>query len=123
MIIARNGRPVARLRPGASPYDIRTALFPEDRAGFDADYARALADAGGSLDLTDLFTTLERWRRLAVMRSDPENFRHAVRQAAALLTGEAVPADEPLSATRPRLASSVPGRVQVRLDRLITAGP
>lgn len=88
------------LRPGASPRDIRTALLPEDQVEFDAAYARALADARVSLDLTDLFKTLEHWRRLAMMQSNLQGFRHMVRRVAELLTGEAIPADEPLSVTR-----------------------
>lgn len=88
------------LRPGAAPHDIRDGLLPEDRDQFDAAYDQALADARKTLDLTSLFTTLEQWRRLAVLQSDRANYRHAVRRAAELLTGEPVPDDEPLSVTR-----------------------
>jgi hypothetical protein len=88
------------LRPGASPHDIRLALLPDDRAEFDAAYERALGQARASLDLTELFKTLERWRRAALIQHDPQDFRRVVRRAAELLTGEAVPADEPLAVTR-----------------------
>ncbi len=88
------------LRPGASPHDIRVALLPEDRELFDNAYAQALVEARQSLDLTELFKVLEQWRRTAVLQSDRSAFRHAVRRAAELLTGEAVPEDEPLSVTR-----------------------
>jgi hypothetical protein len=88
------------LRPGGSPHDIRTALLPEDRAKFDAAYERALVDARENLDLTELFKTLERWRRTALIQQDPQEFRRVVRRAAELLTGEPIPADEPLSVTR-----------------------
>ena len=88
------------LRPGAAPRDIRQNLLPEDREQFDAAYGPALADARKSLDLTVLFKILEQWRRLAVLQSDPAGYRHAVRRAAELLTGEPVPEDEPLSVTR-----------------------
>ncbi|MGH3621520.1 MAG: DUF6247 family protein [Sciscionella sp.] len=90
------------LRPGAAPHAIRAALLPEDRAEFDGAYGRALGEARGSLELTELFKTLEQWRRLALLQSDPENFRRVVRRAAALVTGEEVPADEPLAVTRSR---------------------
>lgn len=95
-------RPSSRhpLAPGASPHDIRAALLPEDQAEFDAAYARSLTEARTSLDLTQLFRTLEQWRRLAVMQEDPQDFRRMVRRTAELLTGEAIPADEPLSVTR-----------------------
>jgi uncharacterized protein DUF6247 len=84
------------LRPGASPHDIRTALLPEDRMVFDAAHERALA----SLDVTELPRTLEHWRRTAVIQSDPQDFRRVVRRVAESLTGDAIPADEPLAVTR-----------------------
>ena len=96
---ARGGHP---LRPGASPAAIRVGLLPEDRGRFDAAYAEALALARDSLDLTELFRTLERWRRLALLQSNPAHFRHDVRRAAGVLTGEGTPADEPLEVTRTR---------------------
>lgn len=88
------------LLPGAAPRAIREHLLPEDREQFDAAYAQALAEAKASLDLTGLFETLEQWRRIAVLQSDREKFRHAVRRAAELLTGEPVPDDEPFAVTR-----------------------
>lgn len=89
------------LRPGASPGAIRSALLTdEDRAGFDADYEQALTEARQSLDLAELFTTLEQWRRIAVLQSDPDNFRRVARRAAELRTGQPVPDDEPLTVTR-----------------------
>lgn len=88
------------LRPGASPHHIRAALLPEDRAKFDAAYERALAGTRASLDLAELFRTLEHWRRTALIQGDPEDFQRVVRRAAALLTGEESPADEPLAVTR-----------------------
>jgi hypothetical protein len=75
-------------------------LLPEDRAAFDAAYTAALDAARESLDLTTLFETLERWRRVAALQADRENFRRVARRAAELRTGEPVPADEPLSVTR-----------------------
>ncbi|MEJ2863599.1 DUF6247 family protein [Actinomycetospora sp. OC33-EN07] len=88
------------LRKGASPGAIRSALLPEDQAGFDADYEQALTRAGASRDLTELFTVLEHWRRLAVLQSEPEVFRRVARRAAELHTGAPRPEDEPLSVTR-----------------------
>jgi hypothetical protein len=88
------------LLPGASPYNIRAALLPEDRDRFDAEYRDALTEARESLDLAELFKMLEQWRRVALLQSDPADFRRVVRRAAELLTGEAVPDDEPLAVTR-----------------------
>jgi uncharacterized small protein (DUF1192 family) len=88
------------LRKGASPGAIRSALLPEDQGDFDADYEKALAGAWTSRDLTELFTVLERWRRLAVLQSEPEVFRRVARRAAELHTGTPRPQDEPLSVTR-----------------------
>lgn len=88
------------LRPGAAPRAIRAGLLPEDRGQFDEAYRRALSEARESLDLAELFDTLEQWRRLALLQSDSDNFRRIVRKAAELLTGERVPPDEPLAVTR-----------------------
>lgn len=86
------------LRKGASPAAIRAALPAEDRGDFDADYDKALARAGTSRDLTELFTVLEHWRRLAVLQSEPEVFRRVARRAAELRTGAPRPEDEASSA-------------------------
>lgn len=88
------------LAPGAAPRAIRSALLEADRGQFDAAYAAALEIARERLDLTELFEMLEQWRRVAVLQSDRENFRAVARRAAELVTGEPVPADEPLEITR-----------------------
>jgi hypothetical protein len=73
-----------------------------DRIRFDAAYEVALAESRESLDLPGLFRMLEHWRRVAVLQSDPEGYRRVVRRAAEALTGEEIPADEPLEVTRAR---------------------
>jgi hypothetical protein len=88
------------LAPGTSPGHIRGALLPEDRGEFDAAYTEALDAARETLDLTALFETLERWRRIAALQADRDNFRRVARRVAELRTGEPVPDDEPLSVTR-----------------------
>jgi len=90
------------LLPGASPAAIRAALLPADRARFDAAYGEALAQARETLDLTELFKRLEHWRRLALLQSNPEDYRRVVRRAAEAVTGQPVPEDEPLEVTRTR---------------------
>ncbi|MBC8093112.1 MAG: hypothetical protein H7Y15_14475 [Pseudonocardia sp.] len=90
------------LRRGASPSAIRLALLPEDQVAFDVAYAVALVDARSTLDLTALFEMLERWRRVALLQQDPARFHALARRAAELLTGQPVPDDEPLAATRAR---------------------
>lgn len=88
------------LRYGAAPHDIRAALLPEDRSRFDEAYATALEAARESLDLSELFRTLEQWRRTALLQRDPGNYGRVVRRAAELLTGESLPDDEPLVESR-----------------------
>lgn len=85
-----------------APAAIRDALLPEDRERFDDAYPRALASAGAQLDLTELFRCLEHWRRVALLQRDPEWFASIARRAAERLTGELVPAEEPLEQTRRR---------------------
>ncbi|MQA26807.1 MAG: hypothetical protein GEU94_15395 [Micromonosporaceae bacterium] len=88
------------LAPGAAPYAIRSALLESDRPAFDAAYAAALETARQRLELTELFDMLEQWRRVAVLHSDRDNFRAVARRTAELVTGDPVPADEPLETTR-----------------------
>ncbi len=95
----RTGDP---LLPGAAPSAIRDALAPDDRVSFDRGYRLALVQARESLDLTELFRTLEQWRRLALLQRDPGRFASVVRRAAERMTGEPVPEDEPVDRTRRR---------------------
>lgn len=95
----RTGDP---LRPGAAPAAIRDALLPEDQTVFDTSYQRALTATRDTLDLTELFRCLEHWRRVALLQRDPGRFASIARRAAERLTGEPVPADEPLARTRRR---------------------
>ena len=95
----RTGDP---LLPGAAPAAIRDALLPEDRATFETAYQYALTRAREDLDLTELFQTLEHWRRLALLQRDPARFASVARRAAERLTGAPVAADEPLAQTRRR---------------------
>ncbi|AEA28791.1 hypothetical protein Psed_6706 (plasmid) [Pseudonocardia dioxanivorans CB1190] len=87
------------LRPGAAPAAIRAALLEEDRPRFAAAHERALGVARESLELTELFRCLEHWRRLALLQRDPDRFASIARRAAERLTGDPVPADEPLAQT------------------------
>ena len=95
----RTGDP---LLPGAAPAAIRDALLPEDRTAFDVAYQDALAQARESLELTELFRTLEQWRRLALLQRDRQRFGSVIRRAAERLTGKPVPDSEPLDRTRRR---------------------
>jgi hypothetical protein len=88
------------LAPGASPAAIRASLLAEDQPGFDAAHNVALEHARVSLELAELFDTLEQWRRIAALQADPTRFAATARRTAELRTGRPVPADEPLSVTR-----------------------
>jgi len=89
--------------PGASPAQIRAALYPEYREEFDRNYRAALDEAAGSLELTGLLDTLETWRRRAVFTRDRQAYRAAMRRASELLTGEMPPEDEPVEVTETRV--------------------
>lgn len=88
------------LLPGASPATIRDWLLPEDRDRFVAEYRSALDDARQTLQLAAVQGVVEQWRRIAMAQSDPAGFRKAVRAAAALMTGDGSPEDEPFEVTR-----------------------
>jgi hypothetical protein len=91
------------LLPGASPATIRSWLATdEDRDRFLRDYVAALDRARDELDLTPVQETIEEWRRIAVLQTDPAGFRRTVRYAAEQATGHPPPEDEPLAVTRAR---------------------
>lgn len=85
---------------GASPAEIRAALLAGERS----DYQPALKTAAETLTLDELAETLECWRRIAWSTADdPEAHRRMLRAAAARISGEPVPADEPLERTKARI--------------------
>lgn len=97
----RSGPPFA----DASPAEVRAALIPEEAAEFERDWRAVLAKAAETLDLAEVLETLESWRLVAQLTAaaGPEAHRAMYRRAAARLTGEDVPADEPLQRTKARL--------------------
>jgi hypothetical protein len=90
-------------KSGASPAEVRAALWPEYRDDFDRAYQEALAEAGRTLDLTGLHRMVEQWRMRACLTRDQAEHRRVVRRAAELVHGEAPPEDEPVAVTEMRL--------------------
>ena len=97
----RKGRSFA----DASAAEVRAALIPEEAAEFEREWRAALADAAETLDLTEVFATLESWRTVAELTAaaGAEAHRAMYRRAARRLTGDDIPADEPLRQTKARL--------------------
>jgi DNA-binding FadR family transcriptional regulator len=89
----------------ASPAGVRAALIPEEAAEFDRQWREAMARATESQDLTEVLELLEGWRRVAWMTAEagPEAHRRMYRRGAARLTGQGIPAGEPLTRTKARL--------------------
>src|SRR5262245_45956006 len=85
----------------ASPAEVRAALIPEEAAEFDRQWREVTARA----DEHERLKTLESWRQIAWMTAahGGEAHRQMYRRAAAKLTGEELPADEPLWRTKARL--------------------
>ncbi|MGH3802978.1 MAG: DUF6247 family protein, partial [Pseudonocardiaceae bacterium] len=75
----------------ASPAQVRASLIPEDVAQFDRQWRVVMAKATEHLDLTEVLTTLDSWRRIAWLTTanGPEGYRRMLAQADhALRTGE-----------------------------------
>lgn len=89
----------------ATPAELRSALIPEEAAEFEREWREVMSRATETLDLSEVLETLESWRLVAQLTAvaGSEGHREMYRRAAARLTGEAVPADEPLSQTKARL--------------------
>jgi Family of unknown function (DUF6247) len=100
----RRGR-VQRSFADASPAEVRSALIPEEAAEFDQEWREAMGRATETLDLSEVLKTLDSWRRVARLTAAAGAAAHRAmyRRAAARLTGEDVPADEPLLRTKARL--------------------
>jgi hypothetical protein len=54
----------------ASPREIRAALIPEEQADFDQTWRTAMTEAAETLDLTNVFRTLDSWRTHAEITSE-----------------------------------------------------
>lgn len=80
-------------------------MIPEEAAEFDRQWREVMARATETLDLSEVLETLESWRRVArlTVANGAEVHRAMYRRAAARLTGEPVPVDEPLRQTKARL--------------------
>ena len=89
----------------ASPAEVRAALIPEEAAEFERDWRAVLARAAETLELSEVLETLKSWRLVAQLTAaaGPKEHRAMYRRAASRLTGEDVPADEPLPRTKARL--------------------
>ncbi len=95
----------ARPFADASPSEIRTALIPEEQPQFDQQYRDALREAAETYNLAGLIEVLEAWRHVAWMTTagGAEAHRRMLRTAAARLSGEHIPHEEPLAHTKARL--------------------
>lgn len=93
------------LAPGASPRAIAASLLDRDRAEFLAEYDRLVERARVDLDLTELLDMLEHWRGIAALQAAPRRFARNIRRAAEIITGEAIPDDEPLEVTRAKASA------------------
>jgi Family of unknown function (DUF6247) len=90
----------------ASPAEVRAALIPEEAAEFDQQWRDAMGRATETLDLSEVLETLDSWRLVARLTAaaGAEAHRAMYRRAASRLSGEDVPADEPLPRTKARLS-------------------
>ena len=100
----RNGRG-GRAFAGATAAEVHAALIPEEAAEFKQEWQAALTKAAETLDLTEVFAILESWRTVAQLTAaaGAEAHRAMYRRAATRLTGDDIPADEPLRRTKARL--------------------
>jgi hypothetical protein len=73
----------------ATPHAIRQALLPEEAGQFDSEWRTAMSRSAESLDLTEVFAVLDRWRAIAAMtRDDPGAHRRMLRRVDRILAGE-----------------------------------
>lgn len=90
----------------ASPREVRAALVPEEQPDFDRQWRKAVTETADSLDLTDLFNTLDSWRRRATITTHlgHEGYRRMLARADRILrTGEPEPGSVPWSELKAEL--------------------
>jgi Family of unknown function (DUF6247) len=93
MTAAARDRPEAHpLARRASPATVCQWLIPHDEVRFVTEYEIALAldDARASLDLGGVFDVVERWRRIAILQTDPGAYRRTMRLAAERVDADVV---------------------------------
>jgi hypothetical protein len=74
--------------PPSSPHEIREALLPEEAGQFDSEWRTAMSRSAESLDLTEVYEVLRRWRDIAaITRADPGAHRRMLRRADEILAG------------------------------------
>ena len=74
--------------PPASPREVREALLPEEVGQFDSEWRTAMSRSAESLDLTEVYRVLERWRSIAaITRADPHAHRRMLDRADQVLAG------------------------------------
>lgn len=91
----------------ASPSEVMAALVPEERPDFEQQWRRAMADAIDSLDLTEVYTILDSWRRRATITNylGHNGYREMLARADRILrTGEPEPGSVPLDEIKALLA-------------------
>ena len=90
----------------ASPREVRAALVPEEQPDFDRQWRKALAEAADSLELADVFRTLDSWRRRATITTHlgHDGYRRMLARAERILqTGEPEPGSVPWSELKAEL--------------------
>lgn len=72
-----------------TPRELRQALLPEEVGQFDSEWRRAMSRSAETLDLTEVFETLARWRYIAELtRADPAAHRRMLQRADRILAGD-----------------------------------
>jgi hypothetical protein len=91
----------------ASPREVRAALVPEEQPDFDRQWRKAMTEAADSLDLADVFNTLDSWRRRATITTHlgHDGYRGMLARAEHVLrTGEPMPGAVPLEEIKELIA-------------------
>jgi hypothetical protein len=64
-------------------------LLPEEVGQFDSEWRAAMSRSAESLDLTEVYGVLERWRGIAALtRADPDAHRRMLARARRVLSGQ-----------------------------------
>lgn len=90
----------------ASPREVRAALIPEEQPAFDRQWRAAMAEATETLDLADVFATLQNWRLRATLTDDlgHDGYRRWLAEAEQRArTGESTPGSVPWSQLKAEL--------------------
>lgn len=102
---ADGGARLLELVEGRSARAVADALMPADREKFLAEYDGLVEQARITLDLEPVFDLVRRWRGLAALQLDPQQYLEHLQRTVELVTGMPVTGAESIDQLREKIGA------------------